>query len=131
MPEWLCAIVARLQEKSPADRFASARDVSALLARCEEYVRQPHAVPLPEELRELTHRYFPPVANVPPAPALVAVDAAPSPRTWLGFAAGVFVILMLLAGLYLQLRVGTENSADRSRRPCRSSPRARVWWPWR
>jgi hypothetical protein len=99
VPEWLCAIVARLQEKSPTDRFASAREVSALLARCEEHVRQPHAAPLPVELRELTDRYFPPAP-----PPLVAADADLSPRTWMEFAAGVAVILVLLAGLFLQFR---------------------------
>ncbi len=33
VPEWLCDMVARLQAKEPADRFASAREVSDRLAR--------------------------------------------------------------------------------------------------
>ena len=33
VPEWLCAIVARLHAKDPADRFASAKEVADLLAR--------------------------------------------------------------------------------------------------
>lgn len=32
VPRWLCAIIARLQAKNPADRFASAREVAELLA---------------------------------------------------------------------------------------------------
>ncbi len=35
VPEWLCAIVAKLQAKDPAARFQSAREVADLLADCE------------------------------------------------------------------------------------------------
>jgi len=35
VPEWLCAIVAKLQEKDPAARFQTARAVADLLADCE------------------------------------------------------------------------------------------------
>jgi serine/threonine protein kinase len=34
VPTWLCDIIGRLHEKNPADRFASAREVADLLARC-------------------------------------------------------------------------------------------------
>ncbi len=34
-PDWLCAIIAKLHAKDPADRFQSAREVADLLADCE------------------------------------------------------------------------------------------------
>ncbi len=34
VPEWLCAIIDKLQAKSPDDRFASAKEVADLLGRC-------------------------------------------------------------------------------------------------
>jgi serine/threonine protein kinase len=96
VPDWLCSIVARLQEKSPEDRFVSAREVSELLARCEEHVRQPHAVRLPEELQELTRRYFPDHAKTPPASSPSRLTSAA--REWLEFAGLFAVILLLNAG---------------------------------
>ncbi len=33
-PEWLCAIIAKLHAKKPEERFASAKEVADLLARC-------------------------------------------------------------------------------------------------
>jgi formylglycine-generating enzyme required for sulfatase activity/serine/threonine protein kinase len=40
VPEWLCAIVARLHAKKPADRFASAKEVADLLGRCLSELQQ-------------------------------------------------------------------------------------------
>jgi formylglycine-generating enzyme required for sulfatase activity len=40
VPEWLCAIVARLHAKKPADRFASAKEVADLLGCCLAKVHQ-------------------------------------------------------------------------------------------
>ncbi len=48
IPDWLCAIVARLMAKRPEDRFQSAREVAALLEQCLAHVQQPTAVPLPK-----------------------------------------------------------------------------------
>jgi eukaryotic-like serine/threonine-protein kinase len=39
VPEWLCAIVAKLQAKDPATRFQTAREVADLLADCEAKVK--------------------------------------------------------------------------------------------
>jgi serine/threonine protein kinase len=47
VPAWLAAIIERLMAKKPADRFASAAEVSGLLERCLAHVQQPTAVPLP------------------------------------------------------------------------------------
>src|SRR5204863_8642435 len=38
VPEWLAAVIARLQAKKPADRFASASDVVAALQRQDRQI---------------------------------------------------------------------------------------------
>jgi WD40 repeat protein len=47
IPEWLEAIIMKLLEKSPTDRFQSSAEVSDLLGRCLAHVQQPRAVRLP------------------------------------------------------------------------------------
>jgi serine/threonine protein kinase len=47
VPNWLCAIVARLHAKNPADRFASAQEVAALLGRHLEKLRQDRTTTAP------------------------------------------------------------------------------------
>lgn len=51
VPEWLESIVARLHDKSPEQRFASANEVAELLEQCLAHVQQPTVTPLPESLR--------------------------------------------------------------------------------
>jgi serine/threonine protein kinase len=52
VPEWLCAVVGRLHAKDPADRFASAKEVADLLARCQaDLQRNATALPIPSALR--------------------------------------------------------------------------------
>lgn len=63
IPVWLCTLVGRLMAKNPADRFASADDVSKLLEKCLAHIEQPSLVSLPIELLP------PPQAVAPPAPA--------------------------------------------------------------
>ncbi|HUG90078.1 MAG TPA: protein kinase [Planctomycetaceae bacterium] len=48
IPEWLAAIIERLLEKRPEDRFQSAAQVAELLGRCLAHVQQPGLVALPE-----------------------------------------------------------------------------------
>jgi serine/threonine-protein kinase len=52
LPAWLSRIVARLHEKDPACRFASAAEVASLLERCLAHVQQPAGVALPAELTD-------------------------------------------------------------------------------
>jgi formylglycine-generating enzyme required for sulfatase activity/serine/threonine protein kinase len=47
VPEWLCALVARLHAKKPADRFASAKEVAGLLGRCLSELHQHGSVRAP------------------------------------------------------------------------------------
>ena len=50
LPRWFAALVGRLLEKDPARRFASAKEVAALLEACLAHLQQPAAAPLPPEL---------------------------------------------------------------------------------
>jgi serine/threonine-protein kinase len=47
IPEWLAAIIAKLQAKNPSERFQSADEVSELLGRCLAHVQQPERFSLP------------------------------------------------------------------------------------
>jgi WD40 repeat protein/serine/threonine protein kinase len=48
IPDWLCAIVARLQAKDPARRFQSATEVAELLSRHLAHLQQPQAMQRPD-----------------------------------------------------------------------------------
>jgi serine/threonine-protein kinase len=50
IPRWLVRFVERLQSKSPADRWQSAREVAELLEQCLAHVQQPDRQPLPAVL---------------------------------------------------------------------------------
>ena len=50
IPEWLCAIVARLMAKRPDARYDSAKEVAELLERCLAHVQQPTTAALPGSL---------------------------------------------------------------------------------
>ncbi len=59
IPDWLCAIVARLMAKQACDRFETARDVSRLLEECLAHVQQPLITPLPKTLiPQAANRHF-------------------------------------------------------------------------
>jgi hypothetical protein len=47
VPEWLCAIIAKLMAKDPALRFQSAAEVADLLGRHLAHQQQPSAAPMP------------------------------------------------------------------------------------
>jgi len=47
IPDWLCAIISRLLEKKPEDRYSSARTVAEILEKWLAHVQQPHVVPKP------------------------------------------------------------------------------------
>jgi serine/threonine protein kinase len=101
VPEWLCALIARLHAKKPDDRFASAQEVADLLAGFQTNSR-----PVGGE----------PTANVPrlvPAPRPTSHEAARNVlrpprarRRWLIAAA---VLLLLLAGWGLTEAAGVTD----------------------
>jgi hypothetical protein len=96
LPRWLEDLVARLHAKVPADRFASAREVSDLLAR---------------HLAALQQGGTPSAHSQPPAAKLSAEKPAPVParrprrRRMMAAAA----LLALLAGLALSEATGVTN----------------------
>lgn len=51
IPDWLARLVARLHQKDPARRFASAREVADVLERCLAHAQEPTRQPIPAELR--------------------------------------------------------------------------------
>jgi eukaryotic-like serine/threonine-protein kinase len=56
VPDWLCAIIAKLHAKNPADRFQSAAEVAELLGRYLAHLQQPGQVPLPPPVPDLSAR---------------------------------------------------------------------------
>jgi Leucine-rich repeat (LRR) protein len=92
VPEWVCALIARLHAKEPGDRFASAQEVADLLAGVGTRPQ--------------------PLGGAPPAPGPAgAVAAASAPprharRRWLVAAA---VVLLLLAGWGLTEAAGVTD----------------------
>jgi WD40 repeat protein/serine/threonine protein kinase len=50
IPDWLCAIIEKLQAKEPADRFQSATEVAELLGQHLSHLQQPSLVPKPPEV---------------------------------------------------------------------------------
>jgi hypothetical protein len=67
IPEWLCAVIAKLHARAPGDRFQSAAEVARLLGQYRAHRRQPRSVPAPA------------------APAPVPVPPAAGPPPWLGY----------------------------------------------
>lgn len=56
VPEWLEAVVAKLQAKQATDRFESASHIASLLEGCLAHLQQPTRFPLPDELLALTRK---------------------------------------------------------------------------
>ena len=73
VPDWLADIIGRLMAKNPADRFASAAEVSDLLSECLSHVQQPGATPLPLAKSLTPHRLA-----LPQAAAALANVARPT-----------------------------------------------------
>lgn len=88
VPDWLCAIVAKLQAKEPADRYQSAAEVAEVLGRHLAHVQHPSVVPLS--------------AVEPAAPA----KRAARHRRW---AVAAAVLVLLVAGLGTTEATGVTN----------------------
>jgi formylglycine-generating enzyme required for sulfatase activity/serine/threonine protein kinase len=73
VPEWLCALIAKLHAKKPADRLASAKEVADLLGRCLSELQQPGGgQPSP---------LIPPATAEPAAVASEPIRSAPPPTS--------------------------------------------------
>lgn len=110
IPDWLCAIIAKLHCKKPEDRFQSAQEVADLLTRYQAELRQYGCVELLGELSpkapEITkvNQPEPQSRQLAPDMALAAVDNPLSRRhRWLAWAA---IILVLIVGLGLTEATG-------------------------
>lgn len=88
VPEWLVAVINRLLEKQPEQRFQTASEVADLLARCQQHLQQPESCPLPTEVSALL-----PAANTPSAqqPAQALLSAVGRAREFVGT-----MVLMLI-----------------------------------
>lgn len=111
VPEWLCAIIAKLQSKQAGDRYESAGEVANLLEDCLAHVQQPTTTPLPAGVQALAASSMKPAQNrlkarlqhIPPFGKLIAAAA--------------FAFSLLFAGtiIVLELNKGTltiESEAD-------------------
>jgi len=97
VPDWLCAIIARLHAKKPDERFASANEVAELLAR---HLGQLRKGPGPQTTAP------PPVAPASLSPPSAIPLSLPRKRPW---AAAAVVGLLLLAGLGLSETIGVSH----------------------
>lgn len=61
VPEWLEAIVLKLLEKKPADRFQSAKELAALLEQHLAHLQQPSAVAMPRRVEPTRRKAMPPL----------------------------------------------------------------------
>jgi uncharacterized protein (TIGR03067 family) len=104
LPSWFVQIVARLLEKSPAQRFGSAAEVSDLLERCLAHVQQPTTVSIPPE-----------ICLAPISTAAVPTKAAVPgrKRSVMIFSTLITVVLLVSCAWFLPAMFGSANSAKR------------------
>jgi len=116
VPQWLTAIIARLHAKNPEERFASAKEVGNLLARCLSELQQYGRVeslceilpmlPQPETARQEPKEDGHSGVVERLAPVADRHSAWPSNRRWVAAAA---MILVLLTGLGMSEATGVTN----------------------
>lgn len=116
VPEWLCAIIAKLMAKGPEDRFDSAAEVADLLEDCLAHVQQPTTVPLPESARQLPVAELANSSDSAGVPKVSASFAIGRRSKWLtGLAAFCFAIVLAGIVIVLELNKGTlkiESDVD-------------------
>lgn len=112
VPDWLCAIIAKLQAKKPEDRFQSAKEVADLLARCQTSLQQHGHLELqgdiltPKPIPPGTTKPEPSVTQIAPKNVPVRENHAPRRHRWTAVAA---VLVALFAGLSLTEATGVTN----------------------
>jgi eukaryotic-like serine/threonine-protein kinase len=98
IPEWLCALIAQLQAKDPAERPASAAEVATILAKRLAELQQPIHWAEPDET-QVENRSVPGRSPVQPAAAVVPSPRRPPAR-----------LLVVAAGLAVLLGVGLSEA---------------------
>ncbi|HWL28027.1 MAG TPA: serine/threonine-protein kinase, partial [Burkholderiaceae bacterium] len=116
IPQWLAAIIAKLHAKHPDERFASAKEVGDLLARCQSELQLHGHV---ESLREILPMLSQPEATVQEPKedghaGFVArlIPTADRHSAWSGsrrWVAAAAMILVLLTGLGMSEATGITN----------------------
>jgi eukaryotic-like serine/threonine-protein kinase len=105
VPQWLAAIITRLHAKNPEERFASAQEISDLLARCLAELEQHGRVELADGILPM----FPQPENATQelaSPNLKNWFVRPRSRNWVAAAA---MVLVLLTGLGVTEATGVTN----------------------
>ncbi len=95
VPDWMCELVGHLHAKNPNERFASAREVGELLARCTSDLQAGRMPKIPDPSRK-TRTEESPVINVEPIPSR---SSEPHRRRSLVTMATAAVILFAALGL--------------------------------
>ena len=88
IPSWLVAIIDRLLEKDPCERFESAAEVASLFEKCLAHLRQPNQIHLPRTVVNLAAK---PVKSFPAEPKATGNRLF----MWLAVAASLFGIGIL------------------------------------
>ncbi len=122
-PDWLAAIIGKLQAKDPANRFQSASDLAELLgqhlAQLQQpgFIRQVSSVPVSLPLSE-SERGKPSINDNPKKVASVLVESAGSAkhrtRRMVVWMVAVFAVLLGIAGVVF--RMTTNNGTVEVRR---------------
>ncbi len=89
-PVWMAALVEQLMAKKKEDRFASAKEVHALLDACLSHVQQPSSNPIPSKL----------VSNQP----------SNTKKKRMKVFVGIGILLMAMSATFVQLRSNYFNS---------------------
>jgi WD40 repeat protein/tetratricopeptide (TPR) repeat protein len=104
IPEWLCAIIAKLHAKNPASRFQSAAEVAQLLEQHLAHLQQPSIMPAPAPVM------------VPMETEIVAIRRRKTRLALLGVVAGAAAVLVALVigglGAYWLLHRGPSASDE-------------------
>jgi serine/threonine-protein kinase len=112
IPDWLVAMVGKLQEKDPEVRFQSAAELAELLEGCLAHVHQPTVVPLPEKVRRFVKEASPTLDEHKPEVLAQLTQAAK--QTVAAFRRHPVRAAILVAGL---LVLGTLIGVAAKKRP--------------
>jgi serine/threonine protein kinase len=112
VPDWLCAIIAKLQARQPEDRFQSAREVADLLGRCQASLQQLGRVELPGDLGAFLPKPDDETKSKAVATGYAREKPAvlpPARRPGLRWTAAAVVLIALVGGVSLTEATGVTN----------------------
>ena len=117
IPLWLCAVISKLMQKQPDDRFNSADEVARLLEGCLAHVQNPASTSLPASLDQLSQPLPASSGAASPPRKLLRLLFEIRPRIVKFIAAAAVAFVMIFAGVFILLESdkGTltiESEAD-------------------